>query len=66
MPHLDAQALIDDPEGMKFLASVLDVPADHPMPAPLAERAVAAVGTIAVKLKVRRRRKRVNFVPAAA
>lgn len=66
MPHLDAQALIDDPEGMKLLASVLDVPADHPIPAPLAGRAVSAVATIAAKLKVRRRRKRISFVTEAA
>jgi len=66
MPHLDAQALIDDPEGMKFLASVLDVPADHPMPVPLTERVGNAAAMLAVKLKAPRRRKRISAVPEAA
>lgn len=32
MPHLDASALTEDRKGLEFLAEVIDVPADHPVP----------------------------------
>ena len=32
MPHLDANALADDPEGMEFLREVLDVSPSAPRP----------------------------------
>ena len=30
MPHLDAKALVEDPDGMEFLKGVLETPAEMP------------------------------------
>lgn len=66
MPHLDARALTEDPEGMEFLAAVLDLPAGHAAPAWQPDRVAAVDEPIIVKVPVRRRRKRAALVSEAA
>ncbi|HMO30948.1 hypothetical protein [Enterovirga sp.] len=66
MPHLDASALTEDPQGMEFLAAVLDVPAGHPVPSWQPDPMAAMAEPIVVKPPVRRRRKRAALMPEAA
>ncbi len=65
MPHLDAKALTsDDPKGLEFLASVLDVPADHPQPGWTAGRDVP-VKTGPVRVVMRRRKLKASLAEPA-
>lgn len=67
MPHLDAKALTEDPQGMEFLAAVLDCSVDPASPAWGADEpcAVAVETTVSTAVK-RSRRKRLTVVSEAA
>ena len=68
MPHLDANALTEDPKGLEFLGQVLDVPADRSTPqwTAAAETVVVIPEGVVAKVEMRRGRKRVARVPEAA
>lgn len=65
MPHLDAHALSDDPKGMAFLASVLDVPAERPLHRFGSAQAVQVAEAAPVSLQIIRTPER-KSVPEAA
>ena len=73
MPHLDAKALTDDPQGMEFLAKVVGIQCDLPVPAAridIPDETITLHGGLPTSAELpasrRRRRKAGALVPEAA
>lgn len=67
MPHLDANALTDDPKGLEFLGQVIDVQADRAAPQWIAAETVLVMpDTVVAKVAMPLGRKRAAVVPEAA